>query len=72
MDEGLKRVSLAILLQALEDAKSNDEAEAAEAQHWLTCEKNRLRELIIDVASNLSQDDIDNYVKEIQDGSAEA
>lgn len=58
----------AIMCRALENAKSEDAATRDLAHHWLTCDENYLRELILEATlPNVHQDWIDDYVKNIQE-----
>ncbi|MCP4900909.1 MAG: hypothetical protein GY906_28410 [bacterium] len=63
LSEGLKNLCRAILLQALADVYSEDEDEADEAMEWLAGNPpNKLRCLILELTTNLHQDDIDAYI----------
>lgn len=71
-----QRLGLAILLQAIDDARAinrtTDEEvreRAEEAMDWLTCEPNPVRHLIVEGASQIHQDDLDNLVEGIRNGT---
>ena len=59
----MRRLALGILSQACKEARRGD----AKAQRWLVCRPNRMRELIL-TETQLHQDDLDRFVKEIRDG----
>lgn len=63
----ITRFAQVILCRALEDAKSEDVMVRRAAQHWLTSDKNYLRELILEAATpDIHQDWIDAYVRKLQ------
>lgn len=61
------RLARAILVQALDDAKrSRYRKGRIEAREWLTEQPNLFRDAILS-KTNLTQDDLDRYVRELGD-----
>ena len=61
------RVARAVLVQALDDAKRGRfKKTKTEAREWLTEQPNTFRDAILG-ATNLTQSDLDKYVRELAD-----
>lgn len=61
------RLARAILVQALDDAKrARYKVGRQDARAWLTEQPNRFRDAILS-KTNLTQDDLDRYVRELED-----
>ena len=66
------KLAQAIFVQALKEARAKKEPARSKARTWLTCRPNRIRELILEVTTNLHQDDVDRFVRELEDADDSA